>query len=115
MDRALAGLPGITVPTVPPGRTHVYYQYCVYGPARDELVVQAVRRGVDIETLHVDVCSDLELFAEARVEPAGSPGARRAAEAIQIPVYASLTDAQVNRVAEVVRSVLQSARQPGTQ
>ena len=27
MDRALADLPGISVPTVPPKRTHVYYQY----------------------------------------------------------------------------------------
>ena len=33
MDRALGGLPGISVPQVPAGRTHVYYQYCVYGPA----------------------------------------------------------------------------------
>ena len=60
MDEALRDLPGITVPQVPPKRTHVYYQYCVYGPQRDELVVRCVRRGVDIETLHVDVCSDLE-------------------------------------------------------
>ena len=26
MDRALEGLPGIAVPVIPPGRTHVYYQ-----------------------------------------------------------------------------------------
>jgi hypothetical protein len=84
----------------------VYYQYCVYGPQRDDLVVRCVRRGVDIETLHVDVCGDLPLFAGARVEPPGAPGARRAAEAMQIPVYASLTDEQAERVARVVREVL---------
>ena len=106
MDRALEGLPGIAVPVVPPERTHVYYQYCVYGPQRDELVVRCVRRGVDIETLHVDVCSDLELFAGSRVEPAGAPGARRAAGAMQLPVYSTLTDDQAARVARVVRSVL---------
>src|SRR5262252_2764647 len=106
MDHALGGLPGITIPQVPPRRTHVYYQYCVYGPQRDELVVQCVRRGIDIETLHVDVCGDLDLFADARVEPPESPGAHRAAEAIQIPVYASLTDEQAARVAQVVRDVL---------
>ena len=109
MDRALDGLPGITTPVVPPGRTHVYYQYCVYGPQRDELVVRCVRRGIDIETLHVDVCSDLELFAGARVEPPGAPGARRAAGAMQSPVYSTLTDEQVDRVARVVRGVLASA------
>jgi dTDP-4-amino-4,6-dideoxygalactose transaminase len=109
MDQALDGLPGITVPKAPPDRTHVYYQYCVYGPQRDELVVKCVRRGVDIETLHVDVCSDLELFAGATVEPAGAPGAHRAAQAMQIPVYSSLTDEQTARVARVVRDVLAPA------
>jgi dTDP-4-amino-4,6-dideoxygalactose transaminase len=106
MDHALGSLSGIAVPQVPPGRTHVYYQYCVYGPKRDELVVRCVRRGIDIETLHVDVCSDLDLFAGARVEPPGAPGAHHAAGAMQIPVYASLTDDQTARVARVVRGVL---------
>jgi dTDP-4-amino-4,6-dideoxygalactose transaminase len=48
MGDALGSLPGIAVPATPPDRTHVYYQYCVYGPQRDELVVRCVRRGVDI-------------------------------------------------------------------
>ncbi|HEY7287439.1 MAG TPA: aminotransferase class I/II-fold pyridoxal phosphate-dependent enzyme [Vicinamibacterales bacterium] len=107
MDQALSGLPGVAVPAVPPRRTHVYYQYCVYGPKRDELVVRCVRRGVDIETLHVDVCSNMELFAGSRVEPAGAPGAQRAAGAMQVPVYSTLTDAQAARVARVVRGVLE--------
>ena len=106
MDQALGGMPGITIPQTPPKRTHVYYQYCVYGPKRDELVVRCVRRGVDIETLHVDVCSDMALFAGARVVPDGAPGARRAAGAMQIPVYSTLTDEQAQRVARVVRTVL---------
>jgi perosamine synthetase len=109
MNRALAGLPGISVPQVPSKRTHVYYQYCVYGPQRDELVVRCVRRGIDIETLHVDVCPELEMFADSTVEPAGSPGAVRAAGAMQIPVYSTLTDTQVERVARVVRDVLKRA------
>ncbi len=106
MDEALADLPGVSIPVVPQGRTHVYYQYCVYAPQRDEVVVKCVRRGVDIETLHVDVCSDLDLFAGSRVEPPGAPGARKAATALQVPVYETLTDAQVRRVARVVRRVL---------
>jgi len=85
IDGILGGLPGIQIPRVPPDRTHVYYQYCVYGAQRDELVVRCVRRGVDIETLHVDVCSDLDLFAGATVVPPGAPGARRAAAAPETP------------------------------
>ena len=46
MNRALGGLPGITVPEVPSKRTHVYYQYCIYvsDPARAKR--RAIRRGV---------------------------------------------------------------------
>ena len=114
MDQALGDLPGIIVPHVPPKRTHVYYQYCVYGPQRDELVVRCVRRGIDIETLHVDVCSDLDLFAGTRVEPPDAPGAHRATGAMQVPVYTTLTDDQAARVARVVRGVLARASGPRT-
>ena len=108
VTRTLAGIDGIQPPDVPPDRTHVYYQYCVYGPdgpTRDELVVRCVRRGVDIETLHVDVPPDMELFGTVRAEAAG---ARRAAQAMQVPVYAGLTREQIERVATTVRDVLGS-------
>jgi dTDP-4-amino-4,6-dideoxygalactose transaminase len=106
MNRTLGALPGVQVPHVPDGSTHVYYQYCVYGPEavdRDALVVRCVRRGIDIETLHVDVPPDMDLFAGVTAEAAG---ARRASQAIQIPVYSSLTGDQIARVASVVRDVL---------
>ena len=110
MNSALGSVRGIQVPQAPADRTHVYYQYCVYGPqgrARDELVVACVRRGIDIETLHVDVPPDMPLFERTKAE---REGARRAAQAIQIPVYSSLTDEQLKRVASVVRGVLSKSR-----
>ncbi len=109
MNRMLGAIPGVQVPYVPAGCTHVYYQYCAYGPERvdrDELVVRCVRRGVDIETLHVDVPPEMELFAGSRAE---ADGARKASQAIQIPVYESLTDEQLARVGTVVRDVLSHA------
>ena len=109
VTRALAGVPGIQAPVVPPDRTHVYYQYCVYGPEgpkRDELVVRCVRRGIDIETLHVDVPPEMELFGTVRAE---ADGARRAAQAMQVPIYAGLTAEQIERIARTVRDVLKSA------
>ena len=106
VTRMLGNLPGIQVPRVPPDRTHVYYQYCVYGPdgpKRDDLVVGCVRRGIDIETLHVDVPPDMELFSTATAE---AEGARRASQAMQIPVYAGLRQNQIERIAATVRAVL---------
>jgi dTDP-4-amino-4,6-dideoxygalactose transaminase len=112
MNSVLGGVRGIRVPLAPPDRTHVYYQYCVHGAegqARDNLVVRCVRRGIDIETLHVDVPPDMPLFEGARAE---REGARRAAQAIQLPVYSSLTDDQVRVVATVVREVLSGSEKP---
>ena len=112
MNQALSAVPGVQVPRVPPGRTHVYYQYCVYGRSidqRDALVGACVKRGVDIETLHVDVPPDMPLFEGARAEAAG---ARLTTRAIQIPIYAGLTRPQVERVAATVGGVLSHARHP---
>jgi len=102
MDRALGGIPGVTTPAVPPDHTHVYYQYCVYVPDRDLLTRECIRRGVDVETLHVDVCTQLALFGPSR----SAPGAEQGAQAVQLPVYESLTDDQVVRVARVVAESL---------
>jgi dTDP-4-amino-4,6-dideoxygalactose transaminase len=106
----LAGTPNIQLPVVPGDRTHVYYQYCVYVPDRDELVRRCIRRGVDIETLHVDVCTRLPLFADLHPQPA--PGAEQAANAVQVPVYASLTDTQVRRVATTVKRAVGNRPHP---
>jgi perosamine synthetase len=105
LDAALGGMPDVSVPRVPADRDHVYYQYCVYCRDRDEAMRQCIRRGVDIETLHVDVCTKLELFGFGE-QPQSAPGAERASEALQVPVYSSLTDAQVEQVARRVRDVL---------
>ena len=93
----------VETPVVPPDRTHVYYQYAIYAPNRDEVVRRCIRHGVDVESLHVDVCTRLPIFGDNH---AAAPGAERAAEAIQLPIYASLEDAEVARVAAVVRDAV---------
>ena len=68
-----------------------------------------MRRGVDVEMRHVDVCPQLDLFAAERIP---APGAERAARAVQVPVYASLTDRQMRRVMGVVRKALEAEVPP---
>ena len=111
MSAILSGVPGVRVPTVPPDRTHAFYQYCAYVPSRDEIVDTCLRRGVDIETLHVDVCSELDLFGETTWS---APGARTTMHTIQIPVYEGLEDEQLERVAQVVRDAVLALRVPAT-
>ena len=57
---------------------------------------------MDVETLHVDVCASLPLFGD---HPA-TPNAEAAAQVVQLPVYASLSDRNAKRVAKKVRKLL---------
>jgi dTDP-4-amino-4,6-dideoxygalactose transaminase len=99
---ALARVPGVRLPNVPADRTHAFYQYCAYMPGRDAVVLDCLKHGVDLETLHVDVCTTLELFKAFATD---APGAEQTEQALQIPVYESLTPAEVERVATVVSQV----------
>ncbi len=103
LTRSLDGIQGVTVPHVPSGRTHVFYQYCVFAPDRERVIHRCIRRGVDVETLHVDVCTRLPLFQHRQWSDGG---AVRAAEALQFPVYASLTESQVETIASRIRTIL---------
>ena len=98
--RRSAGLPGHPAAAARrrTARTSTTSTACIgpEGPQRDELVVRCVRRGIDIETLHVDVPPDMELFGTVTAE---ADGARRAAQAMQIPVYSGLRRDQIERVA----------------
>jgi dTDP-4-amino-4,6-dideoxygalactose transaminase len=105
LSAVLSSVPGVRVPAVPSDRTHTFYQYSAYVPERDIVVARCLRRGVDIETLHVDVCTALDLFGAS---DRASPGAHETTQAIQIPVYESLTDAELERVASVVRGAVES-------
>src|SRR3954470_21945748 len=105
LDDVLAGVQGITIPHTPPGRTHVYYQYCAYVPDSERLVKRCIRRGVDVAPMHVDVCTAMDLFAW---EGAAMPGAATARTAVQIPVYESLSDAEIERVGRLVREQIRA-------
>jgi perosamine synthetase len=104
LNNLLGDLPGVTVPAIPEGRTHVYYQYCAYVPKGEELVRRCIRRGVDVAPMHVDVCTQMELFGWTG---ARAPGAEKAATAVQVPVYESLSDEEVQRVGRLVREQVQ--------
>lgn len=100
--RGLADCPHIQTPPVFPYAEHVFYQYCIYTTDPALTSRGAIRRGVDIETTHVDVCSKLELFAEFA---AACPGAEATEKALQLPVYSRLRASDIARVLRVVRAV----------
>ena len=107
MITALAARPEIQLPRAPAGCEHIYYQFCIYVPDRDALVRAAIRRGVDLETLHIDVCTRLPLFRESEVE---APVAEHAAETVQLPVYQMLSSVEVERASRRIRRALAGHR-----
>ncbi len=100
LDQLLGDVPGIVIPRIPQDRTHVYYQYCAYVPDSQALVKRCIRRGVDVAPMHVDVCTRMELFGWTGPS---MPGADRAATAVQVPVYESLSDEEIERIGRLVR------------
>jgi dTDP-4-amino-4,6-dideoxygalactose transaminase len=107
MSAQLGSLPGVAVPPSPSDRLHVYYQYAAYVPERDAVVRRCLRSGLDVEYHHMDVCSDLPLFGDSRTE---APGARRTADALQVPVHAGLSEAEVGLVARRLRGAVLHGR-----
>ena len=98
--RGLIDCRNIQTPRVPADVDHVFYQYCVYVTDSTQLSQWAIRRGIDIETTHVDVCPKLKLFEEFRAE---CPGAEATEKALQLPVYSRLRASDIDRVLRVVR------------
>ena len=98
--RGLIDCRNIQYPYVPADVEHVFYQYSVYTSDSALLSRRAIRRGVDIETTHVDVCSRLELFKEFSAE---CPGAEETEKALQFPVYSRLRVSDIDRVLRTVR------------
>jgi dTDP-4-amino-4,6-dideoxygalactose transaminase len=100
LDEVLGDVPGVSIPRVPPERTHVYYQYCAYVPDSGTIVKRCIRRGVDVAPMHVDVCTKMELF---NWQGPPAPSAEHAATAVQVPVYESLTDDEIRRVGRLLK------------
>ena len=104
-DDARAGR--IALPFEAPGRRHVYHQYVVC--VRDRDAVQARLSGKGIATavfypvpLHLQEC-----FAGLGYREGSLPQAEKAArEVLALPIFAQMTDSEVERVAEELRKAL---------
>jgi len=100
----LEGTP-LKLPREAPWAESVYHCYVVRHPARDRLKAHLEAQGVG-SALHYPLPLHLQkCFANLGYGAGAFPVAERAArECLSLPVYPDLTDAQVERVAEVIRS-----------
>lgn len=106
LDAGLDGIPGVHVPVLAPGATHVYHQYTVRVPAahRDALHEHLTGQGVGSAVYYPTPVHRLPPFAEAAAGAALPATEDAAARVLSLPVHPSLADADLDRVVAAVRS-----------
>ncbi|GGO19018.1 DegT/DnrJ/EryC1/StrS family aminotransferase [Deinococcus humi] len=115
-------LPALRVPTVPEGSEHAQYKFYVYvrpeqlraGWDRDRIMVEVVERGAPCYT---GTCSEIYLekaFVDAGLGPKERlPVARELGEtSLMFLVHPTLTETDMNAVADVVEGVVREATRP---
>ncbi|HEX2659489.1 MAG TPA: DegT/DnrJ/EryC1/StrS family aminotransferase [Polyangia bacterium] len=106
-NERLAGA-GVKTPVARPDVRHVYHIYAVLSPKRDELSKRLNDRGISTGfhypiPVHLQPC-----FAFLGHRPGAFPISERvASEELSLPMFAELTDAQIDEVAAVLKEVNQ--------
>ncbi len=102
----LAGLP-LTLPRVPPYAEPAWHSFSILCPKRDGLREALAREGIETR-VHAPVALPfLPPFAHMRHLPEHFPAAHAHAETVvSLPMYAELTDVQIDRVCEATRQFL---------
>ena len=109
----LAEIPGVVVPSAPPGREHAWHQFTVRitpqaRRGRDDAVAAIRAAGVDAGVYYPRAVYDYDCFrADPRVGDVRMPVAERVAtEVCSLPVHPGLTDGDLDAIVATVRQVL---------
>ena len=109
LTAGLAGINAVQPPVTPSNTESVYYQYCIRATEPDVLKHRAIRAGVDVEIMHVDICNVLDIFGPFKTK---CPAAENTEHTLQLPVYASLTDKDLDRIIDVIRTTQEQQSAP---
>jgi len=101
----LRGLPGLQLPVEPALAVHVYHQFVIRHPRRDDLQAHLARAGITT-LVHYPVPVHLQPAYAGPARPPGSlPETERAArEVLSLPIDPGMTLAQVEQVCAAVRA-----------
>jgi len=104
-DQHLAGIPGLRLPTVSPGATHVYHLYVVHHARRDALQQHLSQQGIGT-LIHYPVPPHLQpAYAHLNWTAGAFPVAEElAATCLSLPLWPGMTEGQVRTVAAAIRS-----------
>ncbi len=108
-NELFADVDEIVTPTVRPYNETIYNQYVIRVPRqkRDECRAFLQENGIGCEIYYPVSMHDQECFASLGHKPEDFPEAEKAAaETLALPIYAELTDEQINYVAEMAKKFL---------
>jgi dTDP-4-amino-4,6-dideoxygalactose transaminase len=113
LSDGLADLDGIVLPEVAPGSVHAFHQYTIRVTSearlgRGDLIELLDLAGIDSTIVYPRVLSDYEIYANhpsVIVRPTPR-AALLAAQVLSLPVHPHLTDAQISRIVDAMRSLL---------
>jgi len=102
-DELLAGSP-VTTPYVVPGMQHVYHQYTIRAPLRDELRAFLGGQGIGSMIYYPVPLHRQEMYADLDLGEGRFPESELAAkEVLSLPIYPEMSDEQIEIVAGAVR------------
>jgi dTDP-4-amino-4,6-dideoxygalactose transaminase len=102
-DELLADLP-VTIPYQAPGRRHVYHQYTIRAPRRDQLQTFLKEHGIGTMIYYPLPLHLQEMYTDLGMGEGSFPEAERAArEVLALPIYPELTEDQIEQVTHAIR------------
>lgn len=106
-ESLLRAVPGLTLPRVAPGSTHVFHQYTVRVADRERVQKHLAGEGI-ASTVYYPVPLHLQpVFANLGYQPGSMPQAERAAlEVLSLPIYPEFSPQQIERVAASLAAAL---------
>lgn len=116
LSAGLSGVRGVVVPRQLDGRRHVWHQYTVRvtpeaGVERDELVAKLGEKGIGSGIYYPELVFDYPTYRDREDVVIGEfPVAERIVrQAVSLPVHPHLTDADLDRIVDGVRSIVEDA------
>ncbi|ADJ28280.1 DegT/DnrJ/EryC1/StrS family aminotransferase [Nitrosococcus watsonii] len=103
---ALAELPDCILPYQEPHGTHVYHQYTLLSPHRDEIRAALAAQEIASAIYYPIPLHRQAVFERAYQETHLPISERVASQCLSLPIFPEMSDLQVDRVAAIIRSTL---------